>query len=43
MDTVEVIEKWSSEGYELYIDGVLIEKESYGFIPFVVMPHLESE
>lgn len=33
-----VTEIWSKSGYELWVDGVLLESSLPGFVPFVMVP-----
>jgi hypothetical protein len=42
--TSGVVELWTEDEFELWIDGVLTEKKSnpYGFIPFVIFPNLRE-
>ncbi len=42
--TATVIELWTDSEFELYLDGVLVEKKPnpYGFIPFVIYPNLRE-
>ncbi|MBN1367946.1 MAG: phage portal protein [Dehalococcoidales bacterium] len=42
--TAAVIEVWTVNNFELYLDDVLIEKKAnpYGFIPFVIFPNLRE-
>ncbi len=42
--TVSVIELWTAQDFELWIDGIQVEKKSnpYGFIPFVIYPNLRE-
>ncbi len=42
--TATVIEIWTDDSFELYLDDVLIEKKNnpYGFIPFVIFPNLRE-
>jgi hypothetical protein len=42
--TASVIELWTVQDFELWIDGVQIEKKPnpYGFIPFVIYPNLRE-
>jgi hypothetical protein len=39
-----VIEVWTNQDFELYLDGLLLEKKPnpYGFIPFIVFPNLRE-
>jgi len=39
-----IIELWTAEEFELYLDNALIEKKPnpYGFIPFVIYPNLRE-
>jgi len=39
-----VVELWTDQDFELYLDNALMEKKSnpYGFIPFVVYPNLRE-
>jgi hypothetical protein len=39
-----LVEVWTSQDFELYLDGILIEKKTnpYGFIPFVIFPNLRE-
>ncbi len=40
----EVVEVWTEQEFELWVDNVLIEQKAnpYGFIPFVVFPNLRE-
>ncbi len=42
--TANVIEVWTARDFELWIDGVQVEKKPnpYGFIPFIVYPNLRE-
>jgi len=42
--TATIIELWTAEEFELYLDNALIEKKPnpYGFIPFVIYPNLRE-
>jgi hypothetical protein len=42
--TASVIEVWTAESFELWIEDIQIEKKSnpYGFIPFVIYPNLRE-
>jgi hypothetical protein len=39
-----VVEVWTADGFELWLDGALIEAKPnpYGFIPFVIYPNLRE-
>ena len=41
---VEVVEGWTSQTFELWVDGALVEEKAnpYGFIPFVIYPNLRE-
>jgi hypothetical protein len=41
---VEVVESWTAETFELWVDGVTVESGAnpYGFIPFVIYPNLRE-
>ena len=38
---IEVVEVWTAETFELWVDGTLLEEKAnpYGFIPFVIYPN----
>lgn len=40
----EVVEVWTAEGFQVWLDGVLARDEAnpYGFIPFVIFPNLRE-
>ena len=42
--TASVIEVWTVQDFELWIDGIQVEKKPnpYGFIPFVIYPNLRE-
>ncbi len=42
--TANVIEVWTVQGFELWIDGIQIERKPnpYGFIPFIIYPNLRE-
>src|SRR4030042_4734319 len=42
--TSGVVELWTKDEFELWIDGLLVEKKPnpYGFIPFVIYPNLRE-
>jgi hypothetical protein len=42
--TAAVVELWTAEQFELWVDDVLMEKKPnpYGFIPFVIFPNLRD-
>ena len=42
--TAAVVELWTAEQFELWVDEVLMEKKPnpYGFIPFVIFPNLRD-
>jgi hypothetical protein len=42
--TASVIELWTVQDFELWIDGIQVEKKPnpYGFIPFVIYPNLRE-
>ncbi len=42
--TANIIELWTAQDFELYLDNALLEKKSnpYGFIPFVIYPNLRE-
>ena len=42
--TVKIVEFWTDNLFELWLDGSLIEKKAnpYGFIPFVIFPNLRK-
>lgn len=39
-----VVEAWTDEAFELWLDGALLEEQAnpYGFIPFVIYPNLRE-
>jgi hypothetical protein len=39
-----VVEVWTDKDFELYLDGILLEKKPnpYGFIPFIIFPNLRE-
>ena len=39
-----VVEIWTARDFELYLDGILLEKKPnpYGFIPFIIFPNLRE-
>ena len=41
---IEVVESWTAETFELWLDGALFEEKAnpYGFVPFVVYPNLRE-
>jgi hypothetical protein len=41
---VEVVEGWTAQTFELWVDGALVEEKAnpYGFIPFVIYPNLRE-
>ena len=41
---IEVVEIWTAETFELWVDTVLLEEKAnpYGFIPFVIYPNLRE-
>ena len=41
---VEVVEVWTAETLELWVDGSLVEEKAnpYGFIPFIIFPNLRE-
>ncbi|MEX1253047.1 MAG: phage portal protein [Dehalococcoidia bacterium] len=41
---IEVVESWTAETFELWVDGALFEEKAnpYGFVPFVVYPNLRE-
>jgi len=42
--TSTIIEVWTVQGFELWIDGIQVEKKPnpYGFIPFIIYPNLRE-
>ena len=42
--TAVVVELWTANDFELYLDNVLVEKKPnpYGFIPFIIYPNLRE-
>jgi len=42
--TATIVELWTAQDFELYLDNTLLEKKSnpYGFIPFVIYPNLRN-
>ena len=40
----EVVEGWTAQAFELWVDGALVEEKAnpYGFIPFVIYPNLRE-
>jgi hypothetical protein len=42
--TAVVVESWTDHDFELWIDGVLVDRKPnpYGFIPFVIYPNLRE-
>jgi hypothetical protein len=41
---VEVVEVWTAETFELWVDSALLEEKAnpYGFIPFIIYPNLRE-
>lgn len=41
---IEVVEAWTAERFELWVDNALVEEKAnpYGFIPFVIYPNLRE-
>jgi len=41
---IEVVEVWTAQEFELWVDGVRLEQKAnpYGFIPFVIYPNLRE-
>lgn len=42
--TATVVELWTAQDFELYLDSTLVEKKPnpYGFIPFIIYPNLRE-
>ena len=42
--TAKVVELWTAEDFELWLDNALVEKKPnpYGFIPFIIYPNLRE-
>jgi len=42
--TANVVELWTAQGFELWLDNVQVEKKPnpYGFIPFIIYPNLRE-
>ena len=42
--TATIVELWSAQDFELYLDNTLVEKKPnpYGFIPFIIYPNLRE-
>ncbi|HEY83194.1 MAG TPA: phage portal protein [Dehalococcoidia bacterium] len=42
--TATVVELWTAQDFELYLDNALVEKKPnpYGFIPFIIYPNLRE-